>query len=431
VDQTQNEQYKRRIQEMDRRISNLERVLKLTQVINSTLEKAPLLEIIIQAATELTNTESASIMLLDQNSGDLRFEATTAAEVKPFAVPIDGSIAGTVLKENRALLVRDARSDPRWYQNVDEASGFVTRSIMAVPMEVRGKVIGVVEAINKRSAAEMTWDDVQILVTLANQAAIAIQKAQLLAELQAAYDELNELDQMKSNFIAIAAHELRTPLSVILGYAMFLKQDVSGTAEEQLDIVLQSAMRLRSLIDDMANLREVDSGVASLDLTEFPVQDLVSSVVGEIRSIAAAKGQHISVAMPRSPIFVQADRSKMHIVLMNLLSNAVKFTGRAGRIGVRVQGTDRQTSLMVWDTGIGISEENISRIFDRFYQIEPSLARQYEGMGLGLAIAKEMVALHRGHIRVHSRVGQGSAFTVTIPIRQSMVAQEREEAQNP
>jgi signal transduction histidine kinase len=414
--------YKERIAEMRNRISYLERLIRLMPMINSTLERDPLLDIIVRVATELTDTASASIMLIDEETGELRFVAASgekAAEVKPVVVPMEGSIAGTVATENKPLLISDAQSDPRWYQQADQETGFVTRSIIAVPMEVRGRVIGVVEALNKRGGAELAWDDVETLNILANQAAIAIQNARLLAELQAAYDELNELDRRKSDFIAIAAHELRTPLSLILGYAMFLKEDASGTAIEQLDIVLDSAMRLRSLIEDMVNLREVDAGEARLGLESVDVRDLVATAVEENQSIAVAKGQQVLVSFSnQEPVVVQVDRNKISLALVNLLSNAIKFTGHGGKVGIRVGRKGDSAWFTVWDTGIGIPSKELDRIFDRFYQVESSLVRHYEGMGLGLAIVKEMVELHHGRIKVDSQEGRGSAFTVTIPMRQ-------------
>jgi len=418
VSSTNESLLRERIHEMAQRIASLERVLKVSQAINSTLELAPLLDIITQVATELTNTESASIMLIDKESGELRFEAVSgqnSAEFKPFPVPLEGSIAGAVVLEESPLLVQDARSDPRWYQRVDQVSGFVTRSIIAVPLQVRGDVIGVLEALNKKQEEEMTWGDVQVLTTLANHAAIAVENARLLAQLQAAYDELNELDRLKSNFIAVAAHELRTPLSVILGYATFLKNQASGTAKAQIDIVLRSAMRLRSLIDDMVNLREVDLGQATLEIEAFVLQDLVTRAIKEIRSITDAKEQRLTLSLPQEPLVVKADRSKLNIVLVNLLSNAVKFTRKGGRIGVQAGEQNNGVWFTVWDTGIGISAQDRARIFERFYQVGSSLVRNYEGMGLGLAIAKEMVELHHGSITVRSQEGKGTAFTVQIP----------------
>jgi signal transduction histidine kinase len=286
-------------------------------------------------------------------------------------------------------------------------------------MQLRDEVIGVVEALNKRGSTGMSQQDVEILSTLANQAAIAVNNARLLAKLQVAYDELNELDRRKSEFIAIAAHELRTPLSLILGYASFLKEDVSGTTREQIEVVLHSAMRLRSLIDDMVNLREVDSGEAVLHVERFPLQELVQSSVKEIEYIAEAKEQAIQLSIPEGSLLIEADRTKMMLVMVNLLSNAVKFTASGKRIGVQAGVLDQSAWVTVWDTGIGIPSDQLERIFDRFYQVESSLLRRYEGMGLGLSIVKEMVALHGGSVRVESRLGEGSAFTVTIPRQQS------------
>ncbi|MBN1582909.1 MAG: GAF domain-containing sensor histidine kinase [Anaerolineae bacterium] len=420
--------YRQRITEMETYISGLERMLKVAQILNSTQNPIELLDIIVQVVTELTNTENASIMLVDQETGELHFVAVSgelSANVKPVVVPMEGSIAGAIVAENKPLLIRDAQNDPRWYGGADQESGFVTRSIVGVPMQVRGNVIGVLEAVNKIGDELLSWEDVEILTALANQAAIAIQNARLLEQLRNAYDELNQLDQMKSNFIAVAAHELRTPLSLILGYAMFLRAEASGETEEQLDIVLQGAMRLRSLIDDMVNLKEVESGESVLELETFPFQAMISSTLDDIRPLIEAKGQSIHLALPKESITIEADRGKMSVVLTNLLSNAIKFTDRGQRIGIQAGQENDCAWFTVWDTGIGIPKGKMNRIFDRFYQIEPSLARHYEGMGLGLSIVKAMVELHHGRIQVKSKEGCGSAFTVTIPLLHPGTKQKR------
>lgn len=422
MDTTGESMHKERTKEMERHIFALERVIKLMPVINSTLELSALLDIIVEVAAQLTDTESASVMLIDEDTGELRFAAIVgqqSADIKPVSVPFEGSLTGTVARENKPLLIRNTKDDPRWNQNVDLVSGFVTRSMISVPLELHGEVIGVVNAVNKLHGAEPSWGDVEILSQLATQAAIAINNARLLAKLQDAYDELNELDRRKSDFIAIAAHELRTPLALILGYASFLREDASGKAKEQMEVVLQSALRLRSLIDDMVNLREVDSGQAVLELECFSLQDLVRASIKEIEYIAEAKEQALSLSMPETPILVEADRNKMTLTLVNLLSNAVKFTDSGKRFGVQVQANDHSAWVTVWDTGAGIPADQLDRIFDRFYQVEGSLLRRYEGMGLGLSIVKEMIELHHGEVTVQSQLGQGTAFTVTIPIRQT------------
>jgi signal transduction histidine kinase len=378
------------------------------------------MRIIIQSATELTHTEACSIMLLDRRTGELRFSHSVgegSEGLRDMIVPLDDSIAGWIVRKRKPLLIRDAKSDPRWHSKVDQSIDFDTRSILGVPLTVKDEVIGVMELLNKMGDRGFSQDDIQIASTLAAQAAIAIENARLLDELQRAYDDLAQLDQLKSDFVSIASHELRTPLAVILGYASFLREEVSGEAGEQLTIVLQSAMRLRSVIDDMVNLRQMDTGEVQLEREIFSMTELISEVVGEFSQLAAAKQQMLRLELPDDhPLKIDADRQKIYLVLANLLSNAIKFTPSQGRVQVSAELKGEEIWLGVMDTGVGIPKRDLDRIFDRFVQVEPSLTRRHEGMGLGLSIAKSMVDLHEGRIWVESVHGKGSRFSVVLPI---------------
>jgi signal transduction histidine kinase len=405
---------------LERRVAALERILRISQILTSTLQLEPLLQTIIQAATELTGTEASSIMLVDKNTGKLRFEAANGVkgeEVKRITVPLEGSIAGWIVREGKPLLIPDVRQqDLRFYTQADQTTDFETRSILGVPLQVKGEVIGVLEALNKTGNGIFTQDDIHTLSTLAAHAAIAIENARLVTEIQKAYEELSELDQLKSEFVAIASHELQTPLTVILGYASFLKADVTGAASEQLDAVLQSALRLRSLINDMVNLRHIETGEAELELEQLSLNELVTAITAEFASLAEARKQNVSIKLASQPPMVEADRQKLYLVLANLLSNAIKFTPEGGRIQVAVEAKGNEVWVSVRDAGIGIPPREQERIFDRFYQVEPSLTRRFEGMGLGLSIAKGMVELHGGRIWVDSVEGMGSSFTFALPL---------------
>jgi signal transduction histidine kinase len=405
---------------LERRVAALERILRISQILTSTLQLEPLLQTIIQAATELTGTEASSIMLVDKNTGKLRFEAANGVkgeEVKRITVPLEGSIAGWIVREGKPLLIPDVRQqDLRFYTQADQTTDFETRSILGVPLQVKGEVIGVLEALNKTGNGIFTQDDMHTLSTLAAHAAIAIENARLVTEIQKAYEELSELDQLKSEFVASASHELQTPLTVILGYASFLKADVTGAASEQLDAVLQSALRLRSLINDMVNLRHIETGEAELELEQLSLNELVTTITAEFASLAEARRQNVSIKLASQPPMVEADRQKLHLVLANLLSNAIKFTPEGGRIQVAVEAKGNEVWVSVRDAGIGIPPREQERIFDRFYQVEPSLTRRFEGMGLGLSIAKGMVELHGGRIWVDSVEGMGSSFTFALPL---------------
>jgi signal transduction histidine kinase len=408
-----------KVEVLERRVAVLERILRISQILTSTLQLEPLLQTITQAATELTDTAASSIMLVDKNTGALHFETVSGSkreEVKRVTVPLDGSIAGWIVREGKPLLIPDVRQDPRFYTRVDETTDFETHSILGVPLQVRGKVIGVLEALNKTGDGIFMQDDINTLSTLAAHAAIAIENARLVTEIQKAYEELSELDRLKSEFVAIASHELQTPLTVILGYASFLKEEATGAASEQADVVLQSALRLRSLIDDMVNLRHVETGGAELELEQLSLNELVTTITGEFASLAEARKQNVSIKLASQPPMVRADRQKLHLVLANLLSNAIKFTPEGGRIQVAVETKGNEVWVSVRDTGVGIPPRKQERIFDRFYQVEPSLTRRFEGMGLGLSIAKGMVELHGGRIWVESVEGMGSSFTFALPL---------------
>jgi signal transduction histidine kinase len=407
-----------KIASLERRIAYLERIGKVSQILNSTLSLEPLLRIIIQSATELTHTEACSIMLLDKRTGELHFTHSIgegSEGLRNLSVPLDNSIAGWIVRKSKPLLIRDAKADPRWHSQVDKRIDFDTRSILGVPMKVKDQVIGVMELLNKLDDRGFSQDDIQIATTLAAQAGIAVENARLLDELQRAYDELAELDRLKSDFVSVASHELRTPLSVILGYASFLREEVSGEAGEQLSIVLQSALRLRSIIDDMVNLRHVDTGEVQLERDIFSMVGLIDEVAGEFDQLAKAKQQVLHLDLPDDPLKIDADRQKLYLVLANLLSNAVKFTPAQGRLQVSARRKGEEIWVEVMDTGFGIPERDCDRIFTRFYQVEPTLTRRFEGMGLGLSIAKIMVELHNGRIWVESVEGKGSRFTVVLP----------------
>ena len=417
--ESRDELLEQRISGLERRIAYLERIVKVSQILNSTLSLEPLLRIIIQSATELTHTEACSIMLLDKRTGELHFTHSVghgADGLRDVSVPVRNSIAGWIVRKGKPLLIRDAKNDPRWHDHIDETIDFDTRSILGVPLKVKDQIIGVMELLNKLGDRGFGQDDIQIASTLAAQAAIAIENARLLDELQRAYDELAELDRLKSDFVSLASHELRTPLSVILGYASFLSEEVTGEASEQLSVVLHSALRLRSIIDDMVNLRHVDTGEIQLERDIFSMTDLISEVAREFDQLAQAKQQILRLDLPDDPLKIDADRQAIYLVVANLLSNAVKFTSPQGRIQVSAERKDEEIWVSVMDTGIGIPERDYDRIFNRFFQVEPALTRRFEGMGLGLSIAKSMVELHKGRIWVDSVVGKGSRFNVVLPV---------------
>ncbi len=398
----------------------LQRILEISQTLTSIYDLEKLLTSILSATNELTDTEAASIMLLDESGTELRFAASTGGDMSKLAtmrVPVDNSLAGTIMRSTGPLLFDDVQQDPRHFTGVDQKLAFQSRSILGVPLVMRERPIGVLEALNKVNNEPFTDEDGQVLLTLAAQAAVAIENARLITALQKAYEQLNRVDQIKSNFIAIASHELRTPLGVIMGYAAMLKEDTQNPeTAEHLEKVLGSAMHLRDLIDDMVNVQHIEEGQAKLNVSDFVLQEVVQRIVQNLHDLFTAKNQEVLLHLPDEPLHLKADRDKIQLVINNLLTNAIKFTGPGGRILISAERKDGEVSVHVADTGIGIPQSEIDRIFDRFYQVEPHLTRQYGGLGLGLAIAKGMIDLHGGRMWVQSVEGKGSRFSFTVPV---------------
>jgi K+-sensing histidine kinase KdpD len=368
-----------------RQADRLQRILEISQILTSTYNLDELLQMILAAATELTKTEAASILLLDESGADLRFAATTERDrdkMMLLRVPVESSLAGTILRSGEPMVFDNVQQDPRHFDGVDKQVGFESRSMLGVPLLVRDRSVGVLEAWNKLDNSSFSEEDGQILMTLAAQAAVAIENARLITALQKAYEQLNRVDQIKSDFIAIASHELRTPLGLILGYAAMLKEDLKNPdTMQQMDMVMSSALRLRDLIDDMVNVQHIEEGRAKLVLTEFALQDLVQRVVEAVNELYTTKEQELLINLPPQPLSLTADREKITLVLNNLLTNAIKFTEARGRIMVSAERKHDEVQVHVADTGIGIPAREVGRIFDRFYQVEPHLTRTYGGLG--------------------------------------------------
>lgn len=402
----------------EKKIAILTRLTEISMSLNSNLKLKPLLSIIMEAAAEMVNAEAASVLLWDSKNNELRFASTTTESqgLIGTSVPLEGSIAGTVMRENRVVMVEDAHHDPRRYTKTDKDLAFFTRSILGVPMHSKSKLIGVLEAINKR---DLPWtpDDAQYLSTLASQAAVAIESAQMVAALRQANEELSQLDKLKSDFIAIASHELRTPLGVILGYASFLQESPDSEVSGHATKVVASAMQLRRIIEDLTNLRYMEQNSSELNLEDIPLGSFLRDIVNEAQALFEAKRHRVHFTPPDDTIVVRVDRIRMSMAITNVLNNAVRFTPDFGRVLITAEVRGHEVWLSINDNGIGLAKEQLDRIFERFYQVEDHMTRTKGGMGIGLSIARALVEAHGGRIWATSPgLNQGTTFTLTIPL---------------
>jgi signal transduction histidine kinase len=238
--------------------------------------------------------------------------------------------------------------------------------------------------------------------------------------LEDSYAKLKELDRLKSNFLATMSHELRTPLTSVIGYSEMMLEGLGGplTAEqrEYLGIIMEKGENLLQLITSILDISKIEAGRVRLVLSEVDAGQVMRDAVATILPLARKKGLKVACEPPRIPK-VHADRDKLRQCLVNLCSNAVKFTPAGGQITVSAEALPgARVGIHVTDTGIGIPEEHLERVFDVFYQVDGSSTREYGGAGLGLAIVKSFVEAHGGEVRVGSKPGEGSVFTVVLPV---------------
>jgi signal transduction histidine kinase len=389
-------------------LKRMERLMEVSRNLASTLDLNKLLFMIIEAAGELTDTEVASIMLFDPQTGELRFEAATNLDpaLQGIAIPVEGSIAGWIITHSEPLLVPDTSKDPRWNQKVDKATDFVTRSILGVPLVTHEKKLGALEAINKRSG-KFNEDDVVILQTLAAQASVAIVNARLFHQ---------------SDLISEMVHELRTPLMSLTATShLLLRPELPEDKRVELVKILQrETSRLTQMTTNFLDMARLESGRMRFTKETFSLPELIAECVEVVRPQAAQRGLTVETQPDPTVSAVESDRGKLKQVLLNLLTNAVKYNRENGAITVSTQATSKSYRVGVTDTGKGIPPEAMKHMFEKFYRVAATESTT-TGTGLGLPIAKKIVEALGGEMWVESTVEVGSTFYFTVPVGEADV----------
>lgn len=407
------------LRDLESQPGQLKRLVELSVTLNSTLDLDALLQLITATATELLDCEAASILLYDEKKQRLFFAAATGSDPAKLAevpVPIETSLAGEIFRTNSPLLMNDAEHDPRHYPIVSEHIKYKVKSLLGVPMPIRERIVGVLEAVNKRNGI-FDEHDASLLSVTAAHAAIAINNARLLRATRRALEKVKESNELKSNFLALASHELRTPLGIIIGYSTFLTEDAKGELSNHANQVLNAARQMRSILDEMNNLAMLKSDEMALKSQKVAMEDVLAYACEGIREIASTRKQTLVYEFSEEPYIVNVDIDKTALAFGNILGNAIRFSPEGSEIRVGVTKDGNQVLSWVQDRGIGIPADKLQKIFEEFYQIEPPNTRHYGGLGIGLTIAKGLIEAQDGKIWAESvGEGKGSTFKVLLPM---------------
>ena len=409
------------LKELQGKHQSLLRLVELSITLNSNLELNVLLQTITATATELLNCEAASILLYDEKKPRLFFAAATGSDPEKLAeipVPIEGSLAGTIFRTNKPIIINNkAEQDPRHYALVSEHIKFKVEDLIGVPMTIKDRTVGVLEAVNKNNG-DFDEADVETLSVIASHAAIAIENARLLKTTQQALKKVKETNEIKSNFLALASHELRTPLGIIMGYGGFLQESAKGESSEHIHQVLSAAEQMREILDQMNNLTLLQADEMVMKPARVPIQDILNFAVDEIKYPASRRDLSLTYAFQDAPIFIHVDQEKTILAFMNILSNAVRFSNNGGEITIGAVQQNNEVLAWVNDNGKGIPVDKLEKIFEEFYQIEPPNTRSYGGLGIGLSIAKGLIETQDGKIWAESDgLGKGATIKVIFPLQ--------------
>jgi signal transduction histidine kinase len=382
-----------------------QQLIEISRDLASTLDLETLLVRIVQAAVDLSDAQEASILLYDQAKNELRFEVATnisQLEMRGLSVPVDSSLAGWIVTHGKPVRIDDVGKDNRYFSYIAQVTNTPTKTLLGVPLITKNKVIGALEAINKRSG-QFTEVDENFLSTLGTQAAIAIENARLFQQ---------------SDLISELVHELRTPLtSLMTAFHLLLRTDVPPVQHQRIsEIVEDEIARLSDLTTSFLDLARLESGRAKFHFERFEVNRLLEDCQEIMKEDAAKKMLTIQIDAPADIPTLEADRAKIKQVIINLLSNAIKYIQPQGSIHIRAGAANDILTIQVQDDGPGIPSESLPYVFEKFYRV-PGAEHTSAGTGLGLSICKRITEAHGGQIAVSSHPGEGTTFSLQFPLK--------------
>jgi GAF domain-containing protein len=416
-----------RTEALTKSVGQLTALGEVGQAISSTLDLETVLQTIVTRAVQLTGLDGGSIYEYDEQAEQLQLQAAEnmtpdiADDIRKAPTRKgDGALGRTALTLEPTQ-VSDTLDESYQSGRKELLVRAGTRALLAVPLLREGHLLGAI-LVNRRTPGPFPPEVVELLKTFATQSAMAIQNARLFREIAEKGKQLEQASQHKSNFLASMSHELRTPLNAILGLNEMVLGEVYGEVpadmQPPLAQVQTSGKHLLRLVNNVLDLAKIEAGRMELALSDYSVQDTVSSVHATLQPLAAEKGLEFVASVPNDLDLAYGDGGRMAQCLMNLAGNSLKFT-KAGKVEISAQEKDGLLTYRVTDTGVGIPADKIASLFTEFKQTDATIASEYGGTGLGLSISRKFVEMHGGRIWVESELGKGSAFIIEVPLRVS------------
>jgi signal transduction histidine kinase/CheY-like chemotaxis protein len=429
--------------ELRRKVSQLTALHRAGLSFGSTLDREALVQTVLEVLIHDLNYDRALISFYDPvrqvlHSGRIVGVSDDIAEfVRRREIPVSdpNGFPASALSAGKPVLIQDITTvwDRLHPMNQQLAAWTGTSSVIWVPLKAKDRLLGTL-TVDRTTPNSLTTDDLELMETVSNQVAIALDNASAYAQIEELNTgleakvrertaELERADQVRSSFLSHVSHELRTPLTSVKGYVENLLDGLTGPLnikqQRYLGRIFDNLERLIRMITDLLDRTRIETGQLALSPAEVDLERCVAEVIEQLRPLAREKQQSLTSHYPPSTLIVWVDRDRLIQILTNLVHNAVKFTPAEGHIEVVVSASDTAfATIHVRDTGPGIPQEAVEKIFDPFYRTAEGRQQgtKGQGLGLGLSIVKTLVELHHGRIDVRSELGQGSEFSVTLPL---------------
>jgi len=452
-----------KIAELEAEISRLNSAVNELKILNEIAVLSgkatnidQILHLIVEKSINAVEAEQASILLVTSNKRKpfktiIRQDDTSSLK---HDYHIGTSITGWVLINKEPLIIENLQKDKRFDPSEEEKKDI--HSVLCVPIWFEGKIIGLMMLINKKDQRSFSQNDLTLISIISVQTGQLINNLRLQQETlqkEKETEKLQELDRIKTNFFTNISHEFRTPLTLILGPAkQILEQTKNDKINKEARLIHQSAQKLKRLTNQLLDLSRIEAGKMKLKTSQLNILPLLNEIVSSFQPFAERKKISLNFSKEQDEINIFLDRDKIDKIVSNILSNALKFTPEGGCVNVNIKtihaydeelqinknmNVDNASlygnpskpdndyvfsnlikeavEISVQDNGIGIPEEQLDKIFDRFYQLDNRLSKEYDGTGVGLSLTKELVELHKGIIFVESEEGKGSVFRIILP----------------
>lgn len=402
---------------LSNRLAEISTLSEVGKAINTTLNVTDVFDLILSSAIDLLGGTEGSIMLVSDDASHLRVvcaKGPNANRVMNEVVPFGEGVAGKVAARRAPLLIQDDDHER------EQAERRIFSS-MSVPLIRRDELVGVLNLNETEGRLRFSDQDLGALGLFAEHAAIAIGNARLFEQERETVSRLEELDRLKSDFVAAVSHELKTPLTAIIGAAKTVTRgglDMPGEERQNfMEMIERQGNRLLRLVEDVLTTARIEAGLSQMRRELLDLRAIAADVLEDLANTKIGRNRTIELVTEPDNPRVWGDRSALQQIVSNLVENALKYSEAPAPVRVRIVEDEGAAAIEVIDQGQGISQDQVRNIFDRFRQVDASTTRSVGGFGLGLFIVKNLVEQHGGSITVDSAMGRGSTFRVSLPKR--------------